>query len=31
MAEKAYVYFMSNFDNSVLYIGVTSDLEKRVK
>ena len=25
-----YVYFMSNTNNKVLYIGVTSDLEKRV-
>lgn len=30
MAEKAYVYFMTNNTNKVLYIGVTSDLTKRV-
>ena len=30
MAEKAYVYFMTNKTNNVLYIGVTSDLQKRV-
>lgn len=30
MAEKAYVYFMTNKTNSVLYIGVTSDLHKIV-
>ncbi len=30
MPEKAYVYFMTNKSNDVLYIGVTSDLTKRV-
>ena len=30
MAEKGYVYFMTNKSNGVLYIGVTSDLCKRV-
>lgn len=30
MAEKAYVYFMTNNSNKVLYIGVTSDLTKIV-
>ena len=30
MAEKGYVYFMTNKSNEVLYIGVTSDLHKRV-
>ena len=30
MPEKGYVYFMTNRTNSVLYIGVTSDLHKRV-
>lgn len=30
MAEKGYIYFMANSSNSVLYIGVTSDLQKRV-
>lgn len=30
MAEKAYVYLMTNNSNKVLYIGVTSDLTKRV-
>tara|TARA_R110002073_G_scaffold17446_3_gene65643 strand:- start:4452 stop:4751 length:300 start_codon:yes stop_codon:yes gene_type:complete len=28
--DKSYVYFMSNKNNSVIYIGVTSDLVKRV-
>ena len=31
MSEKAYVYFMTNAGNSALYIGVTSNLTKRVK
>ena len=30
MTDKAYVYFMTNSTNTVLYIGVTSDLQKRV-
>lgn len=30
MAEKGYVYFMTNANNKALYIGVTSDLTKRV-
>ncbi len=30
MAEKGYVYFMTNKSNQVLYIGVTNDIEKRV-
>ncbi|MBO4318846.1 MAG: GIY-YIG nuclease family protein [Treponema sp.] len=30
MAEKGYVYFMTNQSNRVLYVGVTSDLDKRV-
>ena len=30
MAEKGYAYFMTNESNKVLYIGVTSDLKKRV-
>ena len=30
MTEKGYVYFMTNKSNSLLYIGVTSDLSKRV-
>ena len=30
MTDKAYVYFMTNKTNTVLYIGVTSDLQKRV-
>ena len=30
MPEKGYVYFMTNADNKALYIGVTSDLTKRV-
>ncbi len=28
--DKACVYFMTNINNSVIYIGVTSDLIKRV-
>ncbi len=28
--KKSYVYFMTNKNNSVIYIGVTSDLLKRV-
>ncbi len=30
MGSQAYVYFMSNQHNNVLYIGVTSDLIRRV-
>ncbi|MCQ2576006.1 MAG: GIY-YIG nuclease family protein [Treponema sp.] len=30
MVKKAYVYFMTNEYNTALYIGVTSDLQKRV-
>ena len=30
LAETGYVYFMTNKTNTVLYIGVTSDLQKRV-
>ena len=30
MSEKGYVYFMTNANNKALYIGVTSDLTKRV-
>ena len=30
MPEKGYVYFMTNANNKSLYIGVTSDLTKRV-
>ncbi|NLJ38264.1 MAG: GIY-YIG nuclease family protein [Candidatus Atribacteria bacterium] len=30
MEKKAYVYFMSNRWNKVLYLGVTSNLIKRV-
>ena len=30
MPEKGYVYFMTNANNKALYIGVTSDLTKRV-
>jgi len=31
LPEKGYVYFMTNSSNSVLYIGVTSNLQKRVE
>ena len=30
MSENAYVYIMTNKSNKVLYIGVTSNLERRV-
>jgi len=30
MEKRGYVYIMANYNNSVLYIGVTSDLTKRV-
>lgn len=30
MADKGSVYFMTNTNNKALYIGVTSDLTKRV-
>ena len=30
MNDNAYVYFMTNFINSVLYVGVTNNLERRV-
>ena len=30
MHNKSYIYFMTNNSNTVLYIGVTSDLKKRV-
>lgn len=30
MADKGYVYFMTNTNNKAVYIGVTSDLTKRV-
>lgn len=28
--KKCYVYFMTNKNNSVIYIGVTSDLKSRI-
>ena len=28
--NKSYVYFLTNKNNTVIYIGVTSDLEKRI-
>jgi len=28
--KKSFVYFMTNKNNTVIYIGVTSDLVKRV-
>ena len=28
--KKSYIYFMTNKNNSVIYIGITSDLKKRV-
>ena len=30
MPKRGYVYIMTNVSNSVLYTGVTSDLERRV-
>jgi len=30
MGKDAYVYFMTNTNNSVLYVGVTNNLERRV-
>jgi len=30
MNKTAFVYFMTNWNNDVLYVGVTSNLEKRV-
>ncbi len=30
MEKNAYVYFMANKNNSVLYVGATNDLERRV-
>ena len=30
MKNNAYVYFMANYNDDVLYVGVTSDLERRV-
>ena len=30
MGDNAYVYFMTNQSNSVLYVGVTNNLERRV-
>ena len=30
MEKTSYVYFMANTHNNVLYLGVTSDLERRV-
>jgi len=30
MQSQAYIYFMTNNHNNVLYIGVTSNLERRV-
>jgi len=30
MKKEAYVYILTNYEETTLYIGVTSDLEKRV-
>ena len=30
MGKDAYVYFMANTSNNVLYVGVTNNLERRV-
>ena len=30
MSNDAYIYFMANNNNHVIYIGVTNDLERRV-
>ncbi|MDR2547557.1 MAG: GIY-YIG nuclease family protein [Lachnospiraceae bacterium] len=31
MTENAYIYFMTNKNNRVLYIGITNNLERRVR
>ena len=31
MGKNAYVYFMTNTNNDVLYVGVTNNLERRVE
>jgi len=30
MEKSAYVYFMANNNNNVLYVGITNDLERRI-
>jgi len=30
MKNNAYIYFMANHNNAVIYVGVTNDLERRV-
>jgi putative endonuclease len=30
LTKQYYVYFLASFDNSVLYVGVTNDLKRRV-
>ena len=27
--KKSYVYFMSSYDSTILYVGVTNDIERR--
>lgn len=31
MSNKAYIYFLSNQNNTVLYIGVTNNLTRRIE
>ena len=30
LTKQYYIYFLCNFDNKVLYVGVTNDLKRRV-
>jgi len=30
LTKQYYVYFLTNWDNNVLYVGVTNDLKRRV-
>ncbi len=31
LTKQYYVYFLTNYDNKVLYVGVTNDLKRRVQ